>query len=41
MSLDPALRARLHALLADYGAKVRHLIEGHGLGHYGIDSADI
>ena len=41
MSLDPALRQRLHQLLADYGAKVRALIEGHGLGHYGIDPADI
>src|ERR1700758_2139523 len=41
MSLDPALRARLQQLLADYGAKVRRLIEGHGLAHYGIDPADI
>jgi len=41
MTLDPALRARLHQLLADYGAKVRALIEGHGLGQYGIDPADI
>ena len=41
MSLDPALRERLHKLLADYGAKVRSLIEAHGLGHYGIDPADI
>ena len=41
MSLDPALRARLHRLLADYGAKVRSLIDGHGLGQYGIDPADI
>jgi len=41
MSLDPALRTRLHRLLADYGAKVRSLIDGHGLGHYGIDPADI
>ena len=41
MSLDPALRARLHQLLADYGAKVRLLIQSHGLGQYGIDPADI
>ena len=41
MSLDPALRARLHQLLADYGTKVRRLIESHGLGQYGIDPADI
>jgi RNA polymerase sigma-70 factor (ECF subfamily) len=41
MTLDPTLRARLNQLLADYGAKVRALIEGHGLGQYGIDSADI
>jgi len=41
MSLDPVLRARLHQLLADYGAKVRRLIEGHGLAQYGIDPADI
>src|SRR5678810_759010 len=41
MTLDPALRQRLHQLLADYGAKVRALIEGHGLGQYGIDPADI
>jgi len=41
MTLDPALRARLHRLLADYGAKVRILIDGHGLGQYGIDPADI
>jgi RNA polymerase sigma-70 factor (ECF subfamily) len=41
MSLDPALRARLHQLLAEYGAKVRRLIEGHGLGQHGIDPADI
>src|SRR5512144_3176361 len=41
MSLDPALRTRLHRLLADYGAKVRSLIDGHGLGQYGIDPADI
>ena len=41
MSLDPTLRARLHQLLADYGSKVRRLIEGHGLAQYGIDAADI
>ena len=41
MSIDPALRARLQQLLADYGAKVRRLIEGHGLSQYGIDPADI
>jgi RNA polymerase sigma factor (sigma-70 family) len=41
MSIDPALRQRLQQLLADYGAKVRALIEGHGLGQYGIDPADI
>jgi RNA polymerase sigma-70 factor (ECF subfamily) len=41
MTLDPAIQARLERLLADYGAKVRALIEGHGLGQYGIDPADI
>src|SRR5499433_598882 len=41
MSLDPALRARLQQLLAEYGSRVRRLIEGHGLSHYGIDPADI
>ena len=41
MSLDPALRARLHQLLSDYGAKVRILIDKHGLAHHGIDAADI
>lgn len=41
MSLDPALRARLYQLLADYGAKVRQLIESHRLGQHGIDPADI
>lgn len=41
MSIDPALRQRLHGLLADYGAKVRALIESHGIGQYGIDPADI
>jgi RNA polymerase sigma-70 factor (ECF subfamily) len=41
MSIDPALRQRLHQLLADYGAKVRGLIESHGIGQYGIDPADI
>jgi RNA polymerase sigma-70 factor (ECF subfamily) len=41
MSFDPALRARLHQLLADYGARVRGLIEGHGIAQYGIDAADI
>src|SRR5262249_57559224 len=41
MTIDPALRQRLHRLLADYGVKVRALIEGHGLGQYGIDPADI
>jgi RNA polymerase sigma-70 factor (ECF subfamily) len=41
MSIDPALRQRLHQLLADYGAKVRALIEGHGLSQYGIDPADM
>ena len=41
MSLDPALRTRLHQLLAEYGAKVRRLVEGHGLAQYGIDAADI
>lgn len=41
MTLDPALRTRLHRLLADYGAKVRSLIDGHGLGQYGIDPSDI
>ena len=41
VTLDPALRARLHRLLADYAVKVRSLIDGHGLGQYGIDPADI
>ena len=41
MPLDPILQSRLQKLLADYGAKVRALIEGHGLGQYGIDPADI
>src|SRR5579862_4142222 len=41
MSLDPILRARLHELLANYAAKVRALIAGHGLGQYGIDPDDI
>jgi RNA polymerase sigma-70 factor (ECF subfamily) len=41
MSFDPALRARLHQLLADYGARVRSLIEGHGIAQYGLDPADI
>ena len=41
MSIDPALRQRLHQLLADYGTKVRGLIESHGIGQYGIDPADI
>ncbi|HEX6834246.1 MAG TPA: sigma-70 family RNA polymerase sigma factor, partial [Rudaea sp.] len=41
MSLDPAIRARLHQLLASYGAKVRALIENHGIAQYGIDAADI
>ena len=41
MTLDPALRSRLHQLLADYGAKVRLLIQSHGLGQHGIDPADI
>ena len=41
MSLDPALRKRLHELLAEYGVKVRRLIETHGLGQHGIDPADI
>jgi len=41
MSLDPALRDRLHRLLADYAVKVRVLIDGHGLGQYGIDPADV
>ena len=41
MSLDPAIRARLHSLLAEFGAKVRYLVENHRLGQYGIDPADI
>src|ERR1700759_3807894 len=41
MSLDPALRARLHQLLREYGSKVRMLIERHGLAQHGIDAADI
>ncbi len=41
MSLDPALRARLHELLSAFGTKVRMLIEKHNLTQYGIDSADI
>ncbi|MGH8042818.1 MAG: RNA polymerase sigma factor [Rudaea sp.] len=41
MSRDPALRASLHALLTEYGAKVRFLIDRHGLARHGIDPADI
>jgi RNA polymerase sigma factor (sigma-70 family) len=41
MNLDPALRARLHQLLREYGSKVRILIDRHCLGQYGIDAADI
>ena len=41
MTLDPALRARLHALLAEYSVKVRFLIDRHGLARHGIDPADI
>ena len=41
MTLDPAIRARLHSLLAEFGAKVRYLIENHRLGQHGIDPADI
>ncbi|MDE2256717.1 MAG: hypothetical protein KGK05_03020, partial [Xanthomonadaceae bacterium] len=41
MNFDPALRARLHQLLADYGARVRGLIDSHGIAQYGIDPADI
>ena len=41
MSFDPVLRTRLHKLLADYGAKVRALIDSRGLSQYGIDPADI
>jgi len=41
VGFDPALSARLERLLADYGAKVRALVEGHGLGQYGIDPSDI
>jgi RNA polymerase sigma-70 factor (ECF subfamily) len=41
MSIDPALRQRLHQLLADYAVKVRALIESHGIGQYGIDPADV
>src|SRR5262249_48897764 len=41
MTIDPALRQRLHRLLADYGVKVRALIDSHGIGQYGIDPADI
>jgi len=41
MSFDPVLRERLQQLLAAYGARVRVLIDGHGLGQYGIDPADI
>lgn len=41
MSIDPAIRARLHQLLADYGARVRGLIARHGLEQHGVDPADI
>jgi RNA polymerase sigma-70 factor (ECF subfamily) len=41
MTIDPALGARLTALLAGYGSKLRALIEQHGLGQYGIDPADV
>jgi len=39
--IDPPPRARLHQLLADFGARVRLLIGKHGLAKYGIDGADI
>lgn len=41
MSFDPAIRARLHQLLAEYGARVRVLIARHGLDQHGVDPADI
>lgn len=41
MAFDSTLQARLERLLADYGAKVRALIDGHGLAQYGVDPADI
>jgi RNA polymerase sigma-70 factor (ECF subfamily) len=41
MGIDPAIRARLHQLLAEYGARVRVLIARHGLEQYGVDPADI
>jgi len=39
--VDPGIRDRLVRLLADYGAKVRQLIENHRLDKHGIDGADI
>lgn len=39
--MDPDLRQRLHLLLTEYGARVRFLIERHGLGQYGIEPDDI
>lgn len=41
VNINPVLHARLHQLLADYGTKVRILVEGHGLAKHGIDGADI
>jgi RNA polymerase sigma-70 factor (ECF subfamily) len=41
MSFDPAIRVRLHQLLAEYGARVRVLIARHGLDQHGLDPADI
>src|SRR5262249_34622120 len=41
MSLDPTIQARLQRPRPDEGAKVRALMEGHGLGQSGIAPADI
>ncbi|MBS0570061.1 MAG: sigma-70 family RNA polymerase sigma factor [Proteobacteria bacterium] len=41
MSFDPAVRARLQQLLAEYGARVRASIARHGLDQYGLDPADV
>lgn len=41
MSIDPAIRARLHHLLAEYGARVKLLVARHGLENHGVDPADI
>jgi RNA polymerase sigma factor (sigma-70 family) len=41
VNVNPALQKRVRQLLADYGTKVRILVERHGLAKYGIDGADV